>query len=631
MDLQNTPFNLEEIKQAYPQKFAPEGRIFKYIHRGDTLFVGTGCGVPQYLLRALAAYMESHPTAFFDAEVFQVWTLGIGPDIAKKFKSNFRLNTLFAGDDARETINQGLGDYTPAFLSQVPRLFKRKLLPLDVALIQTSLPDQHGYVSLGISVDLTKAAVDTAKLVIAQINTHMPRVPGDGFIHLNDIDFIIPYDEPLLEYSVGSDDQVIQRIGAYVSYLIQDGDTIQVGYGSTPNAILPHLTEDQHLGVHTEFLTDGIVALMKRGVVDNSRKNINPGRTIASFCMGTAETYSYINNNPKIEFRTIDYTNNPLIIAQHDNMVAINSALEIDLTGQATAESLGKTLYRGVGGQVDFMKGAAMARNGKSILALPSTAENSQVSRIVPFLKEGAGVTFGRGDVHYVVTEYGIAYLHGKSIRERAMELITIAHPDFKPWLIQEAKKLNIIYQDQAFIPGKRGEYPEHLETYKTTKTGLEIMLRPVKISDEPLLKDFFYNLSDKSLYRRFISMRKDMPHERLQEFVVIDYTQDMIILVVLKEGAKEEVIGMGEYNLDPVTHTAEVSFAVRDDYQGQGIGSQLLDYLTLLAKKQGLLGFTATVLFENNAMLHLFQKMDDVDLEKRFDGQTYELRMFFR
>jgi RimJ/RimL family protein N-acetyltransferase len=484
--------------------------------------------------------------------------------------------------------------------------------------------------SLGISVDITKAAVDNAGLIIAQVNTHMPRIHGDGFIHIRDVDFIIPHDEPILEYHAAADDEVAQQIGEYVARLIRDGDTIQVGYGSIPNAILSNLHHKRHLGIHTELLSDGIVALMKAGVIDNTRKTLDPGRTIATFCMGSQETYAYLHDNPTVEFRTVDYTNNPLNIASQDNMTAINSALEIDLTGQATAESLGKTFYSGIGGQADFMRGAVLARNGTTILTLPSTAEKGEVSRIVPFLKEGAGATLNRGDIHYVVTEYGIAYLHGKNIRERAMELIAIAHPKFRPWLIQESKKLNLIYRDQAFIPGKRGEYPEDLETYRTTQSGLEILLRPVKISDEPLLKDFFYALSDKSLYRRFISARKNFPHERLQEFVIIDYTVEMVILAVLQEEEKEEIVGVGQYAIDETTHTAEVAFAVRDDYQGRGIGTELLTYLTLLAKRRGLLGFTAEVLVENTRMLRLFEKMG-FDIQKRMELGTYELRMAFR
>ncbi|MCX8103939.1 MAG: GNAT family N-acetyltransferase [Candidatus Bipolaricaulota bacterium] len=622
---------LAHWRERYREKFAPEEAVFSGIHRGHHIFISTGCGEPQYLVRALVNYAQSHPKAIFDAEVFHVWTLGVAPYADEKFKYNFRHNSFFIGPNTREAVNQGLADYTPIFLSHVPRIFARGLVPIDVALIQTSPPDRHGYMSLGVSVDITKAATERASLVIAQVNSFMPRVHGDGFIHIADVDFIVPYDEPLLEFRAEADDVIAQQIGKYVARIIQDGDTIQVGYGSIPNAILANLSDKKHLGVHTELLSDGIVALMKKGVIDNSRKTIDRGKTVATFCMGSRETYEYLDDNPAIEFRTVDYTNNPLVIARLDNMTAINSALEVDLTGQATAESLGKTFFSGIGGQADFMRGAVLARNGKTILALPSTANNETVSRIVPFLKEGAGVTLNRGDIHYVVTEYGIAYLHGKNIRERAMALIAIAHPKFRPWLIQEAKKLNLIYKDQAFIPGKRGEYPEDLETYRTTKSGLEVLLRPVKISDEHLLKDFFYSLSDTSLYRRFISMRKDMPHERLQEFVVIDYTKEMVILATIKrEEGVEEVVGIGQYGIDERTNTAEVAFVVRDDYQGKGIGTELLSYLTYLAKRHGLHGFTAEVLEENRPMLHLFEKMG-FDIEKRRAEGVYELKMTFR
>jgi len=309
-------------------------------------------------------------------------------------------------------------------------------------------------------------------------------------------------------------------------------------------------------------------------------------------------------------------------------MTAINSALEIDLTGQATAESIGNKFYSGVGGQVDFMRGTTLAPGGKCILVLQSSAMNGEVSRITPFLKEGVGITLHRGDVHYVVTEYGIAYLHGKSIRERAMALIAIACPKFRPWLIGEAKKRNLIYSDQAFIPGKQGEYPEDLETRRILKDGEEIFFRPVKISDEPLLKEFFYSLSPQTMFRRFLSTRRDMPHERLQEFVVVNYAEEVSIQAVILKDAKEEIVGLGRYYLDENTHTAEVAFTVKDAFQNRGIGTELLEYLTYLAKKRGLIGFEAEVLKENLPMLHVFTKANfhlvGVDGDMSFMKKTF-------
>ncbi len=623
--------SLDDWKRQFPIKFEPLEVIYNRIHRGDTIFIGSACAEPQHLVQELIRYVKSNPKAFFDAEVLHVRSLGVAPYATEKFKQNFRHNSFFIGDSTRDAINKGLADYTPIFLSQVPELFYRGLARIDIALIQTSLPDEHGYLSLGISVDIVKAAAEMAKLLVVQVNSHMPRVLGDTFIHVDDVDFIVPYDELILEYGPEADTEIAQNIGKYVSRLIEDGDTLQVGYGRIPNAVLSHLSDKKHLGIHTELMTDSIVELMKKGVIDNSRKTINPGKTVATFCMGHTEAYKFLHDNPAFDFRTIDYTNDPLVIAKHNNMVAINSALEIDLTGQATAESIGTLSHSGVGGQADFMRGAVLARGGKAILTLQSTAASDVVSRIVPSLKEGAGTTLIRGDIRYVVTEYGIAYLHGKNMRERAMELIGIAHPKFRPWLIEEAKKLNLIYGDQAFMPGKSGEYPERMETYRTTKDGLNIFIRPIKISDEPLLKDFVYSLSDQSMYRRFMSVRKDMPHERLQDLVIIDYTREVAILVFTTQHEKKELIlGVGRYYIDPGMHTAEVAFAVRDDYQKRGIGTELLAYLTYLAKREGLLGFTAEVLTENRPMLHTFEK-GGFDIKKTTVAGLCELKMTFK
>ncbi len=629
MDPVKTPDTLQDNRGAYPDKFVSADKAFDVIRRGDHLFIGTGCGEPQHLVGSLADYVHSHPKAFFDTEVLHVWTLGVAPYADEKLKQNFRHTSFFIGDNTREAVNQGLADYTPVFLSQVPGLLYRKFIPIDIALIQTSPPDNNGYMSLGVSVDITKAAVEMASTVIAQVNNLMPRVHGDTFIHMRDVDFLIPFDEPLLEYNPTAPDALVRQIGKYVARIVEDGDTIQVGYGSIPIAILSNLEDKKHLGVHTELLSDGIVNLIKKGVIDNTRKTLDRGKTVATFCMGSAETYDYINDNPSIDFRPIDYTNNPLNIARNRNMTAINMALEIDLTGQATAESIGKLFYSGIGGQADFMRGAVLSPGGKTILALPSTAgAEGQFSRIIPSMSEGAGVTLTRGDIHYVVTEYGIAFLHGKNIRERAMELIAIAHPKFRSWLIEEAKRLNLIYADQAFIPGKKGEYPEELETYRTTRDGVEVLFRPVRISDEPSLKDFFYSLSDNSMYTRFISFRQDMPHERLQEYVIIDYTREMAILAVVQEGEQEVIAGLGQYTINEDEHTGDVAFVVRDQYQNRGIGTELLAYLTQLAKRQGLLGFTAEVLVENQPMLHVFEKL--LDVRKTVDSGVYYLNMPF-
>ncbi len=613
----------------YPEKYASLGEIFGRIHRGDSIFIGSACAEPQYLVQSLIRYVKSNPKAFYDAEVLSIRSLGVAPYAIEKFKENFRHNSFFVGDSVRHAVNSGLADYTPIFLSQIPDLFYRGLVRVDIALIQTSLPDAQGYVSLGIGVDIAKAAVEKAQIVIAQINRNMPRTHGDGFLALEDIDFIVPHDEELLEYVPAAESQIVQQIGKYVAKIIEDGDTIQVGYGAIPNAVLSNLTEKNNLGVHSELISDGVIDLMRKKVIDNSRKSIDRYKTVATFCMGNKETYQFLDDNPMVEFRTIDYTNNPVIIAQQQNMAAINSALEIDLTGQATAESIGRVFYSGVGGQADFMRSAVMARGGKSILAIKSTAMSETRSRIVPELSPGAGATLIRGDLHYVVTEYGIAYLHGKNIRERAMSLIAIAHPKFRDWLLEEAKKAGLVYKDQTMLNDERGRYDEKLETYRKMKDGEDIFLRPMKFTDEPLLKDFYHHLSDQSLYRRFVSKRQDVPHERLQPLVVIDYTKEIAINAVIGEGAHETFVGIGRYFINPANHMAEAAFAVRDDYQDRGIGTELLSYLTYLAKRNGIHGFMAEVLVNNEPMLHVFEKAGFKIVKRNVEG-LHELKLMF-
>lgn len=622
--------HLEKFKKLYPEKFISEEELFGRIRRGNSIFVGTACGEPQHLLASLVSYVESASHTIYGTQILHIWTLGVAPYAKKKFKMNFRHNSFFISDSSRQSINEGMADYTPVFLSEIPSLFRSGIISIDVALVQLSPPDADGLMSLGVSVDIVKSAIEQARLVVAQVNSHMPRVRGDSFVDIHDVDVIIPYDEPILEYTTDPPGEVTEKIGGYVARIVQDGDTIQVGYGTMPNAILTHLSGKRDLGVHTELLSDGIIDLMKKGVVTNAKKSLDRKKTVASFCMGSRDTYKFLNKNPAFDFRPIDYTNSLFVIGRQANMTAINSALEIDLTGQATAESIGEIFYSGVGGQADFMRGSALAPGGKSILAMRSTSTDESRSRIVPSLSGGASTTLIRGDVHYVVTEYGTAYLHGKNIRERAMALISIAHPKFRPWLIEKARGRGLIYRDQAFIPGAAGNYPEHLETYRSTRTGLPLFLRPVKISDEDFIKGFLYSLSDKSIYTRFFANMIHMPHNILQKYVVIDYSKEVLMLAIIERQGVEEIAGIGQYIIDKDTHTAAAAFLVGDTWQNRGIGIVLLEYLTEIAKKDGLLGFSATVLAENKAMLHLFESMD-FQMEKKLESGVYEFTMGFQ
>ncbi len=624
-----TKENLVRIKKLHREKFQPLVDVFKNIRKGSVIFIGTGCGQPQYLVQALTDFTDNYPNDLFGAEIIHVLTLGIASYIDEQYKTHFRHNSFYISDSSREAVNRCDADYTPVFHSEVPELLKKKIIDIDVALIQVSLPDEDGNVSLGISVDIAKTAVGNAKLVIAQVNAHMPVTGEDSLINISGIDYLYHRDEQLLEFTPKVPDDIAKLIGRFVAKIIRDGDTLQIGYGRMPNAVLKYLDEKKDLGIHTEMLTDGVVGLMKSGVVTNSRKNRDTGKTVATFCMGSKKTYKYLNKNPDIDFRPVDYTNNPRVISSINSMVAINSALQVDLSGQATAESIGTFLYSGVGGQPDFMRNAVKSIEGTSILAIRSTSNDGRHSRIVPCLTEGAGITLTRGDIHYVVTEYGIAYLHAKNLRERSLSLIRIAHPAFRQELFDKAKELGYIYKDQEFVPGKKGEYPDHLETYKTMKNGDTLFLRPIRISDEDILKEFFYSLSDKSIYFRFFASRPHIPHRLLQKFVVIDYTQEIIILAIKMIEEREIVIGMGQYVIDEKTMFADVAFAVRDDHHNLGIGTILLDYMSTIAQKEGVHGFTADVLPDNKTMQHLLEKTG-YTIDKKIDGISYHYTVPF-
>jgi acyl-CoA hydrolase/ribosomal protein S18 acetylase RimI-like enzyme len=604
---------MEGLRTEYPEKFTSADKAFKNIQRGNKIYIGTAAGEPKHLVRSLMEYLNQNPQAFFDVDIYHVWTLLDDSDVFfEKYKRNFRIKSFFIGDTNRDAINKGDADYTPVFTSRIPNLFERKVFPIDIALVQVSPPDEHGYFNLGVGVDITKAAVENAGLVIAQVNSYMPRVHGDGFIHMNDIDYIIPYDEPLPEYDFGKESEIALQVGRYVASLVRDGDTLQIGYGHIPLGVLSCLSHKRHLGIHTDLITDAIVDLIKKGVIDNSKKSINKGKTIGTYCLGSKQTYDFVNNNPSIELRRIDYVDNPMTIARHNKMTAINTVLQMDLTGQASAETLGSVFYSGITGFANFIRATLLAKQGKIIIAMKSTTRNGEVSKIVPTLTKGAGVSLHRGDVQYIVTEYGIAYLQGKNLRERAMELIAIAHPKFRPWLIEEAKKLNLIDQKQKFVPGPRGKYMEEYEAHRTTKTGLELLLRPIRISDETRVREFFNSLSDKSLYLRFFTPRAYVPHESLQDIITVDNAKGVSILAIIQgeEDDYEQVVGLGQYFINDSDYSAEVSCATSDNYQSNGIASALLTHLSYLAQKNGLLSFTASVLAENRSMVRVLKNI---------------------
>jgi 4-hydroxybutyrate CoA-transferase len=398
------------------------------IQSKSRVYVGGGAGVPQVLERA----MVSRADELRGVEVMSILTLAGGDYLAPQYAKSFRHRALFVGANARDAMNEGRADFTPVFLSEIPRLFRDGTLPIDVALIQVSPPDEHGFCSFGCEVSTTKAAAQVAGTLIAEINERMPRVLGDSFIHVSKLDKIVETDYALPEAPQGGFSETHNRIGKLIADMIPDGATLQLGIGSIPDAVLFHLKGKRDLGIHSELFSDGVIGLVEHGVITNEKKTLHPGKIVAGFLFGSQALYEFVHDNALIELHPIEYVNDPFIIAQNDRMMAINSAIEVDLTGQVCADSIGPRFYSGIGGQVDFTRGAARSRGGKPIIALPATAKDDEISRIVPQLKPGAGVVTSRGDAHYIVTEFGVASLHGKCVRERASELINIAHPKFR-------------------------------------------------------------------------------------------------------------------------------------------------------------------------------------------------------
>ncbi len=427
----------------YRSKVLSADDAVKIVQSGQRIYLGGGAAVPNRLVDALIA----RASELRAVEILHVLTFGPAPYVDPQYAESFRHRALFMGANTRSAVQAGRADFVPVFLSEIPRMFRDGSLPIDVAMIQVSPPDEHGFCSFGAEVGCTKPAAQSARLVIAEVNRRMPRVLGDSFIHVSKLNYIVEVDYTLPEAPQAGATAAHREIGKYIAGLIPDGATLQLGIGSIPDAVLAEVGDKRDLGVHSELFSDGVIDLVERGVITNDRKTLHPGKIVSGFCFGSQRLYDFVQDNAIIELHPSDYVNDPFVIAQNDNMIAINSALEVDITGQVCADSIGPLIYSGIGGQVDFVRGAARSRGGKPIIALPATAtvKTGEVSRIVKQLKPGAGVVTSRGDVHYVVTEYGVAQLHGRSIRERVCALIAIAAPPFRDDLQRYAREQNYL------------------------------------------------------------------------------------------------------------------------------------------------------------------------------------------
>lgn len=595
------------LKQNCPQKVATAEDAIGKIKRGSRLFIGTGCGEPQFLIHELM-----RNPAVSDIMIYQMLSSTLSQYVDKpEFHLRFSLKAFFVSQSMRKAAFEGKIDYVPAYLSQIPKLFSSQRIGLDVALIQVSPPDRYGYCSLGVSVDVTRSGAENARFVIAQVNPQMPRTWGDSFMHVDDFHQIVVKDEPLVDsLPTVTDEEVARRIALYVSELVEDGATLQIGFGQIPFSILKYLDHKKDLGIHTQMITDGFLPLIEKGVITNKKKSFLPGRIVASLCMGTKKLYDHVDNNPLYYFRSSEFVNDPSVIARNDRLISISSALEVDLTGQVCTDSMGYVFYSGIGDQVDFLRGSAMSKGGFSIIALPSTAKNGRVSRIVPHLSEGAGVATTRGDVNFVVTEYGIAELAGQSIYQRVLELAQIAHPKFRGELIEAAKARRYIFADQMPPPEDDLLFLEEYKTQVCLKNGKTVEFRALMPSDEVSYREFLYSLNDESIYYRFFHLKRLFSHAVVQkQWASVDYRKNMTIIGLGPKGGYKEIVAVGSYAATDRKNWAEVAFVTRENYQRLGMASYLLGSLEKIARENGYKGFTATVLRDNIPMITVFEK----------------------
>ena len=569
------------------------------VRSGQHVFVGSGCAEPEGLVAALVARAPE----LRDVEVLHLLTAGTAPYADPALQESFRHNAFFIGPNVRAAVRAGMADYTPCFLHEIPSLIRSGRVPVDCALVQVSAPGPDGLLSLGISVDIILAAIETAPLVIAQVNPRMPRTAGQTLLPASAFDFFVEGDVPLLELKPRPAGAETAAVARHCAALIEDGSTLQMGIGAIPDAVLAALGGKNDLGVHTEMFSDGLLPLVESGVVNGARKTLLKGKVATAFCMGTRKLYEAVDEDERFEFRPTDFINDPFVIARNDRMVSINSALQVDLTGQVCADSIGPKFYSGFGGQVDFIRGAARSNGGKSVIALPSTARAGTVSRIVATLDPGSGVVTTRSDVDFVVTEYGIASLKGRSIRERALALIGIAAPAFRGDLLERARALGFVYPDQRALPLGDKPYPVECETRLALADGSSLEVRPLKTTDERALRDLFYSHTDATVLARYGMALKSLPRAQVQDFVTLDYERRMALGAFERRGRASRLLGVARWDRAAGEREARLAVTIHDGFHDRGIGSFLLRTLIRHARRRGLQRLTGEYGSDNAGM----------------------------
>ncbi len=596
------------------------------IRSGQRVFIGSYCGEPQYLVKGLA----ERSRRLSDIEIVRLMSAETTPLTTIADKTNdqsLNIRSIYLGSAKSAELAKNFRFYTPMNLSEVPRLFATRLIPINVALIQVGPPDDFGWMSLGVSVDVTMAAARSADVVIAQVNGQMPTVLGQSFIHVNDVDALVEHDEDLLTIGSVPIPERSDMIGKHIARLIEDGSTLQIGLDAASQATSLALSQKNDLGIHSQFLTVDMMRLYSLGVINNKNKGFNNGKMVAGCAVGTRNLYEFLDRNPAVDFYPFDYVNDIDIVSRHNRMVSMNVAQYMDLTGQVSCDAQAYTLYAGVSGIPDFVRGSNRCKDGKSIIMMHATTQDRKQSRIVP-LFERTIVTIPREDVRWVVTEYGVANLFGKSTQERALAIISIAHPDFREELLNEAKKLGMVGHERTLGESARGVYPVRFEE-GIEIDGEKILFRPAKQVDERRIQEHFYHLEKTDVVSRFFHEKTRFVRQDVQVMFQLDYINDMTIIGLVGQSGFEKVVAVGSYYLEQSNNTAEVAFSVSKEYQGKGLGGILIRKLAEIARENGIAGLFAVTNPGNKSMIKLFRKLpykvttqlgDDLYLSCRFD-----------
>ncbi len=611
--------------EEYTLKKTSAENILDCIRPGSSVFIESGCGEPQHLVKSLI--LENGDLR--DVQVYTSVPLRTYSDYGGEYGTRFRIKSFFISPSMATAFAQGHADHLPLSTKGMTKLFCEDYIRINAILLQLSPPDDEGYLSLGVMVDLTRAIMEKADLVIAQVNSYMPRTCGDSMVHVEQLDYIIEYDEPLVSYRPEAADPEIQQVGAQVARLIEDGSTIQVGFGRIPDAALGFLAGKKDITVHSEIITDTIVDIVEAGVVGNGKEACDKGRITASLCIGTEKVFDFVRSNTMVELRDLSYTSDPKAITLHDRFIAINGAMEIDLTGQSCV-GMGEYMgYLGALGHATFNRSAMFTPGGKGVIALRSTSRDGKYSRIVPeFTDSRSGIVTTQADINYVVTEYGSVDLFGKSIRERSLSLITIAHPKFRAWLLEEAKRRNYVYQDQE-LPPEYSLYPgEYEETCEFGKE--EFLIRPIKITDERALQNLFYCLSTHDKFQRFLMHVAALHHKQAQDLVKVDYRESMALVVEALGGKQDEIVAVAHIaHEDSTAATKLCEFAAMVDpaWQNRGIGTHLLRRMTTVGRDLGYNRMRAYIWEDNVQMLKAFENLGR-GMTQELECHVYKLGM---